>query len=165
MRRRSTNSVGVNVCTTSPCWFNVVTWTLTIPCPGRVAGTHRLQPAQLAADAEDPAGRPEIAGEAEAHRERGSMPAARRKPREHRMARGLVVEMKRLRVERRRESGDRIGVDGQRGRAEFLPNSEILEITHGHVAASFSRRALTALPAGRMVRMRSAATRQAAPAT
>src|SRR4051795_2195123 len=97
-----------------------------------VAGPYRLEPGQLAADAENAAGRPELAGDAELHRQRRSVPAARRKTAKHRPVGGGLVEMEGLRIELGGETLDRVGIDAQRRRRESLADGEILEIMHAH---------------------------------
>jgi len=65
------------------------------------------------------------------------MPAARREPAEYRAARGLVVEMERLRVELRREALDAVLVDAHApGSGEDLAGRKILEIALRHVRFS-----------------------------
>src|SRR5439155_22816081 len=95
----------------------------------------RFQPVQLAADAENPAGWAEIAGDAQPHGQCGGVPAACRQALEQRVARGVVVEMERLRIEFGGKRLDRILVDAQARRREFLADREILEIAHAGYSA------------------------------
>src|SRR6185437_11024266 len=66
--------------------------------PQFVAGAYRLQPGEFAAEADDATGRAELAADDEAHRQRRSVPAARRQPAEDAAPRRSAVEVKRLRI-------------------------------------------------------------------
>jgi hypothetical protein len=68
-----------------------------------VSGTGRCRPAQLSPGAHEAAGEWRTTLDIQTHRDRGGMPTARRQTLEERALGGLVVRVKRLRIELDRE--------------------------------------------------------------
>src|SRR5439155_8983876 len=98
-----------------------------------ISGAHRSRPAELVeAGSDDSAHRLQLAPDQKPHGERGGMPAARRQAAENRRARGVVVEVKRLRIELRGETLDPLRVHMKRVRPEDLSDGKIFEIVLGH---------------------------------
>lgn len=71
-----------------------------------VSGTGRCRPAQLSPGADEAAGEWRTTLDIQTHRDRGGMPTARRQTLEERALGGLVVRVKRLRIELDRECLD-----------------------------------------------------------
>jgi hypothetical protein len=71
-----------------------------------VSGTGRCRPAQLSPGAHEAAGEWRTTLDIQTHRDRGGMPTARRQTLEERALGGLVVRVKRLRIELDRECLD-----------------------------------------------------------
>ena len=76
-----------------------------------IARPHRFRPPALEAQANHPADGLEVAFDQQLHGDGGRVPAACRKPLEHRRARGLVVQMERLGIEFGRELFDLVRGD------------------------------------------------------
>src|SRR5207302_9186114 len=93
--------------------------------PQRVARPDRLRPEQLSATAYDPARDRQTTGDQQSHGYSCRMPAARRQPTEQRLARRLVVEMKRLWVVFGGEALDLRGIHRVRPAHETLPNGKV----------------------------------------
>jgi len=79
-----------------------------------VARPDRLRPAELVEPGtDDPGCRLKLALDEQPHRERSRVPAARREAAEERIARRLLVEMERLRIELGGKALDPLGIDAQ----------------------------------------------------
>src|SRR5579862_1906776 len=106
-----------------------------------VAGPHRTRPAQLLeADAENAAGRPELAVDHQSHGHRGGVPAACGETLKRRFLCRLLVDVERLRIELPRKSENLLFVDTQPAGVENLARREILQIAHGHLRGSSCER-------------------------
>src|SRR5262249_47424484 len=107
-----------------------------------IARTHRVRPAELVeAGADDAARGLELALDQEPHGERRRVPAARRQATEYAFAGGILIEMKRLRIELGGKALDPIAVDAGAAGAVGLANGKVLEISRGHFDASMSNAA------------------------
>src|SRR5208282_255258 len=101
-----------------------------------VAGPNGTRPTQFVeTDAENAPGRLEFAIDHKAHGEGCGMPAARHEAAESRFARGLVVEMVRLRIEFSGEGQYLFLVDASSAGVENLSHGKIFEIPFGHLLA------------------------------
>jgi hypothetical protein len=94
-----------------------------------VARAHRPRPAELVeARADDAPGQRRALGREQAHRQRRRVPAAGGKAAEDRVFGRFVVEVKGLRVERRGEAADRLGVHRDLAGPVGLARREVLKI-------------------------------------
>src|SRR5213593_4484164 len=90
-----------------------------------IPGPHRPWPAELVeAGAHDAAGGSEVTLDQQPHGDRAGVPPAGGQPAEDRVARGVLVEMERLRVELRGKGLDSLLVDRQRTGAIDLPDGK-----------------------------------------
>jgi hypothetical protein len=90
-------------------------------------------PAELVGPgAHDAAGRSEVAVDQQPHADRGGVPSASGQPTEYCVARGVLVEMERLRIEPGSEGLDSLLVDPQPTRAKGLPDAEVFEKSASH---------------------------------
>src|ERR1700730_15998692 len=94
----------------------------------RVARPDRFAPGDLAAGANDAAGDRQSAANQKTHGDRRRVPAARREALEERIAGGLFVEMKRLRIEFAREGLDLVGGERSRTAGETLTDDKIVKV-------------------------------------
>jgi hypothetical protein len=105
-----------------------------------ISGAHRPWPAELVeSGADDAAGGFEVTLDHELHRNCRGVPAARCQSAEDRVARGLVVEVKGLRVEFGGEAPNLVHVDSRHSRCEGQPRDEVLEIPDSHVSPCVAR--------------------------
>lgn len=93
-----------------------------------VSGTGRCRPAQLSTGADEAAGERRTTLDIQTHRDRSGVPTARRQALEERAFRGLLVRVKRLRIELNRECPDLRFVKPVRSAGKALSDVKIVKI-------------------------------------
>ena len=94
-----------------------------------VARAHRLRPAKFVdAKTNRAPGQFKLAGNEQIHAHRAGVPAAGGKPLENAFRGGVLIEVKRLRIEFARERFDILRGDRDRARAKPIANMKVFEI-------------------------------------
>jgi hypothetical protein len=106
-----------------------------------IAGPHRSRPTNLIKpEANDAACGFELTLDEQPHRQCRSVPTARRESAEERGARGVLIEVKWLRIELGRKRFDSLRLNLQASGAECLCDCKILKVSFGHRVISFEGR-------------------------